>query len=251
MMHEYLVVLVMLFAAQANAAESHLFILSGQSNMGPKQAASGFENAIQLRFPDDEITVVHGAKGGMPISTWGEGGFMWGPNTFRRALTNTFEENAGRNYDTVTFVWMQGEADTKTDEQTEAYEAKLVDLYDRVKKYAGVTEMYWVISRLNDANVPGGEADLKEVYQLDNWETIREIQVETANARDYAAWVDWDDLNGPLNTIHLAAADGSSTRQDSERYPELAERWAKAAADLIQGIRPDEEEDAPTVSNEQ
>jgi hypothetical protein len=232
----------MLCPTLANAQESHLFILSGQSNMGPKQAASGFTDAIKLRFPDDRVTVVHSAKGGSPIRLWDEGGLMWGPNTFKRALTNNLKKNAGRDYDTVTFVWMQGEADTKKDENTKAYATKLAELYDRVKEYTGVTEMYWVISRLNDSNVKGGEAYLKDAYSNENWETIRKIQVETANARDYAAWVDWDDLNGPLNTVHLAAADGSGTRIDTSRYPGLAKRWAEAAADLIQGkpsARPD------------
>lgn len=233
-MYKFLLVFVMLSATQANAAESHLFILSGQSNMGPKQAASGFTSAIKLRFPVDRVTVIHSAKGGSPISLWDKGGLMWGPNSFRRALTNQLKENAGRDYDTVTFVWMQGEADSKNDARTKVYAAKLAELYERVETYAGVTEMYWVIGRLNDAHVQGGEACLKEAYSSDNWETIRKIQVKTANDRDYAAWVDWDDLNGPLNTIHLAAADGSSTRQDSSRYPELAKRWANAAADLIQ-----------------
>src|SRR5262249_2826370 len=56
--------------AQEEAKKVRLFILSGQSNMVGLKPEVSFTPTVKKAFPDDEVIVVHSAKGGEPIRRW-------------------------------------------------------------------------------------------------------------------------------------------------------------------------------------
>jgi hypothetical protein len=97
----------------------------------------------------------------------------------------------GKKVDTVTFVWMQGERDHQEDETTAAYKKNLETLYKQLSEDFRREDINWVIGRLSDARMG-----------TDNWEKIRQIQVDVAESHPRAAWIDTDDLNGPDNGVH-------------------------------------------------
>lgn len=213
------------FTKVSKGLGSHLFILSGQSNMAnmDPDASGSFTPTIEDLMKNDQVTVVKYAEGGRPIERWDEGNSMW--NGLIAEIDTALE--AGQPYDTVTFVWMQGEKDSQDNTATDSYEAKLLDLYARLKTYMGVDTMFWVIGRLNDARLYEDEVDDQGNNQGKNWRKIRRIQEFTGDSRDYAVWVNFDDLNGPSDSVHCPMGEG-----DTE-YAQLGARWATVAADLI------------------
>jgi hypothetical protein len=107
----------------------------------------------------------------------------------------------------VTFVWMQGEADTR-----EAYSGFYLDslngLLAQLEADLGRDDVRVVIGRLSDH---GSHPD---------WQIVREAQVTFANASPDRAWVDCDDLN---SDIHYSP----------EGYIKLGQRFADASLKLL------------------
>ncbi|WPJ96317.1 hypothetical protein SH580_01195 [Coraliomargarita algicola] len=54
----------------AAADESHLFILSGQSNMARLDPQLSFAPTLETAFGADNVTIVKAAWGGQPIRRW-------------------------------------------------------------------------------------------------------------------------------------------------------------------------------------
>ncbi len=224
--------LILLGHGYAQASQTHLFILSGNSNMKhmeldpeniagtelpydpaiasnyPDDSPIAFTPTLSEAFPDDEIIIVKDARGAPSMDRWDDGKFMW------QDLTTAIDSAlVDKTFTTVTFVWMQGENDYLDDADTLAYRSRLESLYQRLQAYLDVTEMNWVIGRLND-------------YALSdpNWVTLRDIQMTTADAFERATWVNFDDLNGEENSKQL---------QSTTEYSILGNRWANAAISLI------------------
>lgn len=76
-----------LTACQPDYLGKHLFILSGQSNMGRLNPAQTFTPTLAETFGIDQIIIVKSAQGWHPI----------------------LDEKIA----TITFVWMQGESDAR------------------------------------------------------------------------------------------------------------------------------------------
>lgn len=117
--------LVFLFSS-IGYADTHLFILSGQSNMAGLKPEKAFLPELKKLLPDADIQHVKFAKGGQPIRKW--------VKTFDKiAAKNKLpaKKDPGAFYDqtlkvarakitakaprTITFLWMQGERDAKED----------------------------------------------------------------------------------------------------------------------------------------
>jgi hypothetical protein len=201
----------------ACAGKTHLFILSGQSNMAGLKPEVSFTPTVTEALADDTAIVLKDAQGGQPIRRWYK---AWKPKDgtgpaadgalYDQLLKKVKAAVGDTKPDTVTFVWMQGERDAK-EEHGEVYAASLEGLLAQLAADLGRKDINFVIGRLSDCqNTP-------------HWRKVREAQVAVADASDRGAWVDTDDLNGPKDGLHYT----------KEGYKELGKRFAEQSLELI------------------
>jgi len=207
----------------------HLFILSGQSNM-TGMVRDAFADRIHKRFGRENTVVVMRMKSGRGIRFWvadyrqpEERGL-----TVRKMKSNGQEYKPlieaimavrkDQSFDTVGFIWMQGESDANN-RLSEVYEESFVKLINQLKKDLDRDEMYFVIGRINDY--------ARSRPDNQHWQRVRESQVRLGQTRGNA-WVDTDDLNG-----------GDADRPDGDlHFPKegavlLGQRFADKAIELI------------------
>ena len=60
-----LLAFIMMMSIKANAKDTHLIIMSGQSNMGNMDPSVLLKPIMRAAFPDDEMVSVKGAWGGL------------------------------------------------------------------------------------------------------------------------------------------------------------------------------------------
>ena len=117
----FAIVAIGLASSLAMAEERHLFILSGQSNMqGLKEKTSVLPELKRL-LPGADIQHVKYARGGQPIRKWVK---TWDLIARKHKLTQQFNDPsefydivlkqakakiAEGPFDSITFLWMQGE----------------------------------------------------------------------------------------------------------------------------------------------
>ena len=215
---------------EAEVSGKHLFILSGQSNMARFKPALWFTPGISKELGADNVIVSFHAQGGQPISKWYK---EW------KSSKGETDPDAGKIYDammeatqtkidgerirTVTFIWMQGEADSKA-QNSDVYLASLNGLKKQLEEDLQRTDINFIIGRLSDSGF-FRRRDKKRVENL-HWEEIRKAQQSFADASQQAVWIDTDDLNGEKNELHLIKPDG---------YSMLGERYVDAALKLLDG----------------
>ena len=213
-------------AAQPDA--SHLFILSGQSNMQLLDPARSFTPAVEAAFGEDKVIVAHYAEGGEPIAKWYKGGKAYGVEKeeigiIYDTLMEKVKTVAGsKELSSVTLVWMQGERDSNSlVSNGDVYESYLKGLIQQFKTDLKREDLNVVIGRINDfgTNHPRGLAKYRD------WTKVREAQVAVAESDPAYTWVDTDDLNfdGKENGIHMT----------KEGYDTLGKRFADSAIELI------------------
>ena len=233
-MKSFYIVIISLIAGfgllKAEASGKHLFILSGQSNRARFKPALWFTPGISKEFGTDNVIVSFHAQGGQPISKWYK---KW------KSTKGDTDPNPGKIYDdligatkakidgekirTVTFIWMQGEADAKA-KNSEVYLASLNGLKKQLEEDLQRTDINFVIGRLSDSGF-FRRRDKKRVENPD-WNRIRDAQEAFANSIERAVWIDTDDLNGDKNELHLIKPSG---------YETLGKRYVDAALKLIEG----------------
>ena len=223
-----IVILGMSGLLKAEESGKHLFILSGQSNMARFKPALWFTPGISKALGADNIIVSFHAQGGQAISKWYK---EW------ESSKGETDPDAGKIYDSmmeatkvkihdkkvrsVTFVWMQGEADSKA-QNSDVYLASLNGLKKQLEQDLKRTDLNFIIGRLSDSGLYR-RRDKKRVENL-HWEEIRKAQQSFADASQRALWIDTDDLNGEKNALHLIKPDG---------YSMLGERYVDAALKLL------------------
>ena len=215
-------------SADTKKTDKHLFILSGQSNMtgGLK---TGFTKTVEDAFGEDNVAVVHHSKSGRGIRFWdkdytfpdnyrfpGKGvpserskqqhGQEYGP-----LIEKVQEAFKGKMYDTVTFVWMQGESDGKRG-LADVYEKSFLRLLGQMKTDLDRKDIGFVIGRINDSSM-----------SEPHWTAMRDVQVKLAEDADHGVWIDTDDLSEPEDGVHFP----------KENYSILGQRFAKKAIELI------------------
>lgn len=230
-----LVFLVVLVPILARAGDTHLFILSGQSNMAGLNPERAFLPELKKLLPDADIKYVKFSKGGQPIRKWvksfdeisAKSGLpakkdpgVFYDQTLKLARTKIEEQKPA----TITFLWMQGERDAK-ENLSAAYEESMKTLIANLRKDLKAPEMNFVIGRLSDFSTSAG------------WEAVRGAQVKVARDDPRGSWVDTDDTNNktrkgkPHNDLHYT----------KEGYDLFGQRLARQAVLLIQGGKPDED----------
>lgn len=211
--------MVLFFAVSLSAAEtpenktgvSRLFILSGQSNMVGLDPALSFVPELEKAFPDDEIVLVKDAHNGQPLSRWFA---REKPRDLYKSLMEKVNKAVeGKEFASVTFVWMQGEADGSWKEDSGRYETHLKGLIAQLRSDLKRDDMTVVVGRISD--FANGQK---------HWDKVREVQVAVAEADPLAGWIDTDDLNGDKNDKHYTAKEDKKT---------LGTRFAQKAIALI------------------
>lgn len=216
-------------SAWDEAPGKHLFILSGQSNM-TGTVRDAFTDRVQQRFGKENAVVVMRMKSGRGIRFWvadyrqptGRGLTDKKMNSngqeYKPLIEAALTAAKDQSFDTVGFVWMQGESDANN-RLSEVYEESFVKLVKQLKNDLGRDDLYFVIGRIND--YARSRPDNK------HWRRVRESQVRLAKTRGNA-WIDTDDLNGgdakqPNGDIHFP-------RQGAVI---LGQRFADKAMELI------------------
>ena len=211
------------FPMSATDARTHLFLLSGQSNMGGLDPEISFIPALQKMLPGDQIIFVKEAVGGQPIRRWYKNWKASDGNLSVEAdglLYDRLMEKARAAMpdfkipDTITFVWMQGERDAK-ENLGDVYQQSLSGLFEQLAGDLRRDDINFVIGRLSDYGMK------KEI--IADWVPVRTAQKNVAEKMPFAVWVETDDLNDPKDGLHY----------NSAGYKELGYRFAQGAVRLI------------------
>ena len=120
-----------------------------------------FANRVQKCFGEENAIVVMRMKSGRGIRFW----VADYRQPHDRGLTDKKMSSNGEDYkplieaalaaakdtafDTVGFIWMQGESDANN-RLSEVYEESFVKLVDQLEKDLGRDDLYFVIGRIND-----------------------------------------------------------------------------------------------------
>ncbi len=225
--------LVLLSTSRAWAADPagkkvRLFMLSGQSNMRGLNPDTSFTPAVQAAFPDDDCVVVKSAYSGQLIRMWTkdwilpEGAKPAGQGKNGRHYEQLLQATTAALQDkatpvSVTFCWMQGEADANHKGYGAVYSKALTSLVQQLQTDLKRTDIHVVLGRISDF---GNNDSLNRP----DWNIIRQAQVDWAQQTARAAWIDTDDLNGPNHALHYL----------KDGYHQLGQRFATKAIELIQ-----------------
>ncbi|MEO1998286.1 MAG: sialate O-acetylesterase, partial [Planctomycetaceae bacterium] len=193
----------------AQGAGRHLFILSGQSNM-TGTVRDAFADRVRERFGEENAVVVMRMKSGRGIRFWvadyrqprdrGLSDKKMNSNgqEYKPLIEASRAAAKDESFDTVGFIWMQGESDANN-RLSEVYEESFVKLIKQLKKDLGRDDLYFVIGRINDyaRSRPDNE----------HWRRVRDTQIRLGKTTGNA-WINTDDLNGgdadrPNGDIHF------------------------------------------------
>lgn len=225
--------IVFAFIATASASEQktgkHLFILSGQSNM-TGTVKSAFADRVAERFGEDNTVVVIRQKSGRGIRFWvadyrqpNDRGLtdkkMRSNGTeYKPLIEAALAATKGESFDTVGFIWMQGESDANN-RLSKVYQESFLKLVKQLKKDLDRDDLYFVIGRINDY--------ARSRPDNTDWIQVREAQVKLGKTKGNG-WIDTDDLNG-----------GDESKPDGDiHFPKegatiLGQRFADKAIELI------------------
>ncbi len=189
---------------------ARLFILSGQSNMVSLNPDNSFVPALKTAFPDDRIVVVKDAENGQPLRRWYAR--EQPRDLYKRLFEKVQPAMKDESFASVTFVWMQGEADASWAKDSGRYEAHLKGLIQQLRSDLKREDMTVVIGRISD-----------HFSSTDHGDKVRQIQVDLAESDSLVGWIDTDDLAMQPDGVHYA----------TEGSEELSRRMAMEAAKLI------------------
>jgi hypothetical protein len=174
----------------------HLFILSGQSNM-TGNLLQGFTEKVEGAFGKDNVTIAMSMKSGRGIRFWCAG-YRYADNhkpseqeqrdngSLYQPLIEAVKAAAGGEvFETVTFIWMQGESDAGRG-YAEVYAESFMKILHRLKADLRRDDIQFVIGRLSDF-------DMKN-QKHPHWTKMREVQVKIAEDHKNGEWIDTDDL---------------------------------------------------------
>jgi hypothetical protein len=219
-------------AAEAEAS-GHLFILSGQSNMRQPLPQS-FEEVVSKVFGEENVAIATFSVPSQPIRQWCKN---WTPPEgadfqpkegekngalYDKLLENVRKKAGDRKFSTVTFVWMQGEADGQAGWGA-VYGKSFLGIIDQLKADLQRDDIRFVLGRIND-HKPNGQFSPGKA-------AVREAQVKLGEEHANGAWVDTDDLNAGINPWSVYEANGEHF--PNAGYRTLGQRFARAACKLI------------------
>ena len=212
-------------------AGKHLFILSGQSNMGGHRPEEAFTPAVSKTFGKENVIVVQFAQGGQPIHRWYK---LWQAPTdpqpaqtkigdlYDRLMEQVKKTVGETPIQSVTFIWMQGENDARR-QWGDIYADSLIGLHEQLSTDLKRDDVNFVIGRLSDFD--------NDNKRYKHWTKVREAQVAAAKGNPRFTWVNTDDLNDGTNRKGKTIA--NDLHLSAEGYKTLGSRFAEKATDLI------------------
>lgn len=216
--------------ALAQESGKHLFILSGQSNMR-KPLPESFRDAVSAVFGADNVIVVTHAHPSQPIRQWYKD---WTPpegmeaddkpngQLYNALMGRVKKAIEGKTIDTVTFIWMQGEADAGKGWGS-VYEKSFLGVLDQIKKDLNRQQINFVIGRINDYWLPANGTKDGDV--------VRAVQKKLGEEHANGDWVNTDDLNMGVNPWGGYEVAGGHFPPSA--YVVLGKRFAHRAVKLI------------------
>ena len=189
----------------------------------------GFTKTVEDSFGKDKVVVVQHSKSGRGIRFWdkdyefpknykfpGKGApsertKLQHGQEYAPLIEKAREAFNERLFESVTFVWMQGESDGGRG-LAPAYEKSFLRLLGRIKKDLGRKDIAFVIGRINDSKMSDP-----------SWTAMRKVLVKVAEDVEHGEWIDTDDLSEPEHGVHFP----------KENYPILGIRFAEKAITLI------------------
>ena len=242
-MKHSIITAIVIFALSQSSSDgepsTHLFMLSGQSNMAGLDPSKSFIPTVQSALGEENVTVVKDAHGGQPILRWYKD---WksadgkkpdnAGDLYDRLMKKVKKASENKEFDTVTFVWMQGESDTR--QHGQVYAKSLRGLIEQLATDLGRDDVNVVIGRISDHDV----RNARHRY----WAMVRDAQVEVAEEYPRGAWVDTDDLNDGIDAKGRQIKD--DVHYSVEGYRELGKRFAEKAIELIES---DDEQSIPSA----
>ena len=219
-----------LLLTASSLTADHLFLLSGQSNMARFKPEPVFIPAVEAEFGADNVIVVKDAQGGQPIRRWykdwknatGEAPESTG-DLYDRLMEKVKPEIEGKELETVTFIWMQGEKDA-AESHGEVYQASLAGLVDQLRADLNFKDINVICGRLSDFGMKNGK-------KVPHWTKVRDAQMALADSSPRYTWVNTDDLNDGEDRSGRTRP--NALHYSIEGYTILGKRYADAAIQLI------------------
>ncbi len=195
-----------------------------------------------LPKPEHDLEFVKVALGGQPLARWvadwrSPEGELWPVEAERGDLYEALfpqieEELYGRQPDTVTLIWMQGEREAK-EGWSGNYAENFRKLIAQFQRDLEMKEINVVIGRLNSYGLYGTD-------EYPHWEQMRQIQMDLAASDPRWTWVDTDEWN------REEQPDGSYYFPEQvhylpEGYAQMGRAFAEAALALLRendGLEP-------------
>jgi len=217
-------------AARDSETGKHLFILSGQSNMREPLIGT-FARTVKKALGEDKVILASFGQPSASIMGWyrkwthpdGVKNPEYIGQLYDKLMTTVQKSIKGQKIESVTFVWMQGEADAQAGWGS-FYEESFRGVLDQLKTDLGIPEINFVIGRINDFWLP-------ERGIVDG-DKVRAIQVKMAESISHGAWVNTDDLNTGVNPWGTYEMDGGHFPNPGYRV--LGKRFAREACKLVQ-----------------
>ena len=161
----------------------------------------GFAKAMAAFYPADEIHLIKVAKGGTPINWWlpDAKGKPNGLTALQTNLKSALEKIDGE-YEIMGLLWMQGESDTKTQADAEAYQKKLEQFIALVRKETAKSELPVVIGRISSRILESPK------FKMPFAKIVQSGQEAVTKADRHAFVIDTDDLTQRDDLVHFDQA---------------------------------------------
>ncbi len=206
----------------------HLFILSGQSNM-TKELGEAFQNTVEQALGKERVVVTVSGSPGQPIKMWDKG---WKPPEgmkdnnpsrngmlYKRMMDPIKKVLGDRKPASVTFIWMQGEADAGRS-WSGVYEKSFNVILDKIKADLDIKNINFVVGRINEYYLRGPHG-----------KQMRDLLVKIGDEYPNGAWINTDDLNHGVNGAgDFSFNDGHFP---DSGYVVMAQRFVKKACLLL------------------
>ncbi len=194
-----------------------------------KELGESFKKSIEQALGKDRVLVVHKGYPGQPIKLWHKD---WKPPEgmkdndparngmlYDRMMVTTRKAIEDRKPASVTFIWMQGEADGGR-AWSGVYEKSFMAILDRIKSDLDVKNINFVVGRINEFYLRGRHG-----------KQMRDLLVKIGDENPNGAWINTDDLNHGVN-------DAGDFSFEDGHFPEagyivMGQRFAKQACLLL------------------
>ncbi len=189
--------------------------IDGSDNSGTGPGLS-FALTVMQDKEHPPIGLIPAAKGGVPIRKYDRDGEL-----YQLSLTMLKQAQEQSTIPTTlkAILWLQGETDSMSQEITDAYEGKLLDLVDRYRRDLKQPELPFIACTIGSFI-----AESNKAKRFAHTREINEILLRLPTRRKHTACVDARDLKGHI---------GDSLHYNTASQHEIGKRFAQAYQKLV------------------